>query len=902
MAERPIYGVVFNPKGVRWNFGDPLAAGDLPSQMKIGRRVAWGKFKLEAHYPNLNPGIDEAGLKHTEVKKGDYDTRKGAQDAFKAKWKGAKWTAATKKAYIDRRVADGSFCRYYEDNSPYFLARTVWDSGVMPGVHLMTKTKDGRTVRFAVAPSSKSKNSLTLIGSMVVPLADDPEGGAILCSGPVATLTAKGDDNEFKLDKWEKHGIECPKTYKPEEGEPSVQIDDQVPPKYRYKKKELKESRKWKGLEWCPPDERLDYSYNQQAPNYKEAESVGEGSDCPTPSCDGILLMNDPEPEYHCYTCSTAFDEDGGITATFSAEGHPYGFASHDASIWIDCSGSTGVKVSNRWWDDHLGWQYSALDDEDAGEPLTVLDTFILNATFALRGLKEMGAVDRVEIIFFATTAERFTFDSTDEAVEWLLLSESEGGPPRTLGGGTNIRTAQDLARYWPFRMIFTDGQLSLGGHSVVTKKAEGDTHTIDITPRCDDLIPLYVDWIRDGSTGQRDLAVDHITRMAQFVQAIIDADIQDEVEEMIEAKGIEFDAESDAPFPTNEFKRLLREYRSLLDSTNSLYNHRKGRDADTGNPTIDNRIRNAGYSGSGSERIDEWLENEGRTKTEQMMHEKGAETFNAISSHRNRKGHFTGHQSVHNNDTGRFMPQGAESFEADFTVAMDTTSEAGFRIGEPQIEEWKLTDDELKEYALKEVRAGHGPDSWIEGDGDEDSIRITEMTREHPYDPDFEAETFESQSAGDQIISWEEDGYSSASMPPSNVHFGADTTTASQKDINENWKRQELMVKEGIEEQKQSWGAKWPQQEKRLIEAGYIPPKGYTNSKEDYEKGFHWGFKHGIKDNLATHVRPKEAGIPSGQGKYKKEGWTVYTEAGAIAGFETAGWRLAGNTDSRFV
>ena len=43
--------------------------------------------------------------------------------------------------------------------------------------------------------------------------------------------------------------------------------------------------------------------------------------------------------------------------------------------------------------------------------------------------------------------------------------------------------------------------------------------------------------------------------------------------------------------------------------------------------------------------------------------------------------------------------------------------------------------------------------------------------------------ESFESQSAGDQIISWEEDGYSSASMPPSNVHFGADTTTASNTD-----------------------------------------------------------------------------------------------------------------------
>jgi len=51
------------------------------------------------------------------------------------------------------------------------------------------------------------------------------------------------------------------------------------------------------------------------------AESVGEGSDSPTPSCDGILLLNDPEPEYHCYDCSTAFGEDGEIIDTFSADG-----------------------------------------------------------------------------------------------------------------------------------------------------------------------------------------------------------------------------------------------------------------------------------------------------------------------------------------------------------------------------------------------------------------------------------------------------------------------------------------------------------------------------------------------------------------------------------------------------
>ncbi len=83
----------------------------------------------------------------------------------------------------------------------------------------------------------------------------------------------------------------------------------------------------------------------------------------------------------------------------------------------------------------------------------------------------------------------------------------------------------------------------------------------------------------------------------------------------------------------------------------------------------------------------------------------------------------------------------GAESFGADFTVAMDTVSQAGFRI--PFDDEWNMTDDELKEYALKEVREGRGPDYWIEGDGEEETIRITEMTREYPYEPDFEAESF---------------------------------------------------------------------------------------------------------------------------------------------------------------
>jgi len=115
------------------------------------------------------------------------------------------------------------------------------------------------------------------------------------------------------------------------------------------------------------------------------------------------------------------------------------------------------------------------------------------------------------------------------------------------------------------------------------------------------------------------------------------------------------------------------------------------------------------------------------------------------------------------NMETGSFS---AESFEADFTVAMDTTSEAGFRISEPRIEEWNMTDDELKEYALNEVRAGHGPDYWIEGDGDEDSIRITEMTREHPYDPDkFKAESFGAESAFDRLEDEVADEYEEKGM-----------------------------------------------------------------------------------------------------------------------------------------
>ena len=89
-----------------------------------------------------------------------------------------------------------------------------------------------------------------------------------------------------------------------------------------------------------------------------------------------------------------------------------------------------------------------------------------------------------------------------------------------------------------------------------------------------------------------------------------------------------------------------------------------------------------------------------------------------------------------------------AENFNADFTVAMDATSQAGFRIDSPQIEEWNMTDEELKEYALQQVREGYGPDYWIEGEGDMETLRITELTRAYPYEPDEkDAENFNAMS-----------------------------------------------------------------------------------------------------------------------------------------------------------
>ena len=80
-------------------------------------------------------------------------------------------------------------------------------------------------------------------------------------------------------------------------------------------------------------------------------------------------------------------------------------------------------------------------------------------------------------------------------------------------------------------------------------------------------------------------------------------------------------------------------------------------------------------------------------------------------------------------------------NLNAEFTVAMDSTKVSGFEISEPQIQERNMTDDELEEYALKSIKEGYGPDYWVDDGGDEKTIRITEIKRHQPYEPDFESE-----------------------------------------------------------------------------------------------------------------------------------------------------------------
>ena len=50
-------------------------------------------------------------------------------------------------------------------------------------------------------------------------------------------------------------------------------------------------------------------------------------------------------------------------------------------------------------------------------------------------------------------------------------------------------------------------------------------TKTINVTPRCENLIPLYIEWFRCGTEEQRELARDHLLRMAKFCDQQLEKD-----------------------------------------------------------------------------------------------------------------------------------------------------------------------------------------------------------------------------------------------------------------------------------------------------------------------------------------------------------------------------------------
>ena len=47
----------------------------------------------------------------------------------------------------------------------------------------------------------------------------------------------------------------------------------------------------------------------------------------------------------------------------------------------------------------------------------------------------------------------------------------------------------------------------------------------INITPRCENMIPLYIEWFQYGTKEQKELARDHLLRMAKFCDQQLEKD-----------------------------------------------------------------------------------------------------------------------------------------------------------------------------------------------------------------------------------------------------------------------------------------------------------------------------------------------------------------------------------------
>ncbi len=220
-----VQGVV-NPRGVTAIYGTPIDFKALPEKITIGRRVANGKFKLEAHYP----------AKHFN----------------------------DKQTYIDKRK-EGSYCRFYDKKSPFFIARTVWDATSQPGMHMIVKNR-GETHRFIVTPKVDDPTKASVIGSYLV---HRDNGDPVLCSGVIGELEAAGDDGDFKVTPYQNHGIRCPKF-----DDEKKELAGHIPKTFEYKKSTKPRGPRKTAADYCKPSHTF-----KHPTDIKKAEMIADMSE-----------------------------------------------------------------------------------------------------------------------------------------------------------------------------------------------------------------------------------------------------------------------------------------------------------------------------------------------------------------------------------------------------------------------------------------------------------------------------------------------------------------------------------------------------------------------------------------------------------------------------------------------
>ena len=220
-----VQGVV-NPRGVTAIYGTPIDFKALPEKITIGRRVANGKFKLEAHYP----------AKHFN----------------------------DKQTYVDKRK-EGSYCRFYDKKSPFFIARTVWDATSQPGMHMIVKNR-GETHRFIVTPKVDDPTKASVIGSYLV---HRDNGDPVLCSGVIGELEAAGDDGDFKVTPYQNHGIRCPKF-----DDQKKELAGHIPQTFEYKKSTKPRGPRKTAADYCKPTHTF-----KHPTDIKKAEMIADMDD-----------------------------------------------------------------------------------------------------------------------------------------------------------------------------------------------------------------------------------------------------------------------------------------------------------------------------------------------------------------------------------------------------------------------------------------------------------------------------------------------------------------------------------------------------------------------------------------------------------------------------------------------